>query len=136
MFIDNINAFLKGKKVLVLDDETYRLKIFLDNIDNCLAISKASSFYDIFYLNKFDVIFLDCNLEWGPDGNDIVNFIVKWNHLTAAPNHKTTYIIHSNDPTGAKEMYDKLRNNNIPCLLMPFYSLSKDWKIPCQRKNY
>ena len=103
-------------KVLVLEDDGYRVKFFIEKFGQYNITITESSFDAIVYLEneKFDLIFLDHDLgENNGDGFEVASYLFDnpWNI-----NNRAEIIIHSWNIPATKKMLSKISQ----AIHMPF----------------
>jgi len=102
-------------KILILEDDTYRVNFFLEKFSEYELIITENSYTAVDYLEKeiFDYIFLDHDL--GNDngcGLDVANYLY---NNPFNENNKSNIIIHSWNVPAAESMVRKLTQaNHIP----------------------
>jgi len=100
------------KKILILEDDIQRVKLFTQNFTNAELIFTQTSSEAIEHLKneKFDYIFLDHDLggtAFAPSDENSGYEVAKW--LEANPSTTTEYIIiHSLNPAGVAKMQQAL----------------------------
>lgn len=119
------------KRFLVVDDMEERH----DEFDRLLAGNQVVHVWNVMQAvlqvredfmdeKKFDVIFLDHDIEWGDDRRDVVEF-VRW--LVETPwileqlkKDGTSFFIHSWNPEGAENMRSTLVDAGFEVKVEPF----------------
>ena len=102
-------------KILILEDDSYRVNFFLEKFSDDELIITENSYVAVDYLEKevFNHIFLDHDLGDGNGcGLDVANYLYN-NPLNK--NNKANIIIHSWNVPAAESMVQKLiQANHIP----------------------
>jgi len=107
-------------KVLILDDmevrhEGFRKKFnrYSDTIVSTYTVKQCIKELD---QDRFDMICLDHDLGGKKSGYDVCKWLI--NNPEKA---RSIIIIHTNNPVGAKNMYDILRKQGINSIIHPGY---------------
>jgi len=97
-------------KVLIVEDEDYRLNWFLDRIGNCDIAKDVQTAINFLTKNTYDYIMLDHDLNGyleNPSestGYEVAKFIA------GTPNEKAEIIVHTVNPAGAQAICSILPN--------------------------
>lgn len=101
--------------IFVLDDSRTRHELFGHYLKgaNVVHAWTASEAYPLLRHRKFDVVFLDHDLEESGahcgSGTEVVTAIAVLHRMSMYPSHVARHCIHSLNPGKAQEMFDVLR---------------------------
>lgn len=118
---------MKNEKVLILEDNDDRIKIFKRLFLNADIVKTAKEAIDLVAKNKYDIIFLDHDLggevyvdsEHENTGYQVAKFIMYEDN----PNKITEVIVHSMNWWGANNIKTVIRHAK----LIPFGNLMKSF---------
>lgn len=101
--------------IFILDDSRVRHERFQQHLKgaNVVQAWTASEAYPLLRHQKFDVVFLDHDLDESGvrcgSGTEIVTAIAVLHRMSMYPSHDARHCIHSLNPAKAQEMFEVLR---------------------------
>ena len=118
-------------KIFILEDDENRIKVFKRSfigIDLTMT-DLADEAIKRLKTEKYDFIFLDHDLggEVFVDSQNKNTGSEVAKHITHTLNKSTMVIIHSFNPSGAKNMFDIMKSYKMECVIAPF--LGKDFNL-------
>lgn len=120
-------------KVLIVEDDDERIKNFKIHLckHKLIFAKTAPASIESLRSGHFDYVFLDHDLDeenTGKDGEgiDVVRHVIK----EAACYQKTTFILHSMNPVGAKNMKQELERAGLKVECLPYsWLVWNEWKL-------